>query len=224
MIPLTNIHQIEMTSRCNLACVYCVHPIMPRAKLDMSDAVFDRALAWVEFFIGHGTQYAEVNFTGIGEAFLHPAVVERIAEAKRRFSGLHVVIPTNGLLLTDAIAEKLAPLGVRLWISMHVPVKAAKAVEIARRHGILEGAALDPVSSGNDWAGQVEWTKPAYRMKCPWLHGGWGFVAADGRIFTCSLDGSGDSTLGHVNDLPAPIPTRRWKLCTTCYQDPPENA
>jgi len=34
MIPFQQIHQIEITSRCNLRCKYCVHPHMERAKVD----------------------------------------------------------------------------------------------------------------------------------------------------------------------------------------------
>lgn len=43
-MKLTAIHQIEITSRCNLRCRYCVHPHMGRVKEDMEPATFAKAL------------------------------------------------------------------------------------------------------------------------------------------------------------------------------------
>ena len=42
--PLGAIHQIEITSRCNLRCLYCPHSKMKRAKEDMTGEIFRAAM------------------------------------------------------------------------------------------------------------------------------------------------------------------------------------
>lgn len=225
-LGLRSIHQIELTSRCNLACIYCAHPkVMKRPKLDITDALFQRALAWIDHFVQAGTQNltGELNLSGIGETLLHPNVVEYVAEIRRKFGeGLQIIIPTNGLPLTDELARALAPHRPILLISMHVPARAAYAVEIARKYGIFGDAALSPVTSPNDWAGQVEWMKPAYRLHCPWLYLQRGFVTSDGRIYPCCLATSDEGAVGSVEMVPEPIELHRWKLCGGCYQVSPQ--
>lgn len=224
-LGLRSIHQIELTSRCNLACIYCAHPkVMTRPKIDITDALFERALAWIDHFVAQGTQdvAGELNLSGIGETLLHPSVVEYVAEIRRRYGeALQIVIPTNGLELTDELARALEPHRPVLLISMHVPARAAYAVEIAQRHGIFGEAALSPVTSPNDWAGQVEWMKPTYRLDCPWLYLQRAFVASDGRIYPCCLATSSEGVVGSVEMLPESIQLHRWKLCSGCYQVPP---
>lgn len=204
MIALGAVHQIELTSVCNLKCVYCTHPKMLRPKQHMTDEVFERALAWVEHFARAGTQTSELNLAGIGESTLHPKLVEYVAEARRRLgTQIRIVLATNGLVLDDALAERLAPYFPEIYVSMHVPVKAAPAVVALKRHGILAGTSLDAVTAPVDWAGQVEWTKP---------------------ILTCCFDSTGESKIGHVNDAPSSLPLHRWKLCNSCHLIPPETA
>jgi len=219
---LVSIHQIEITSRCNLKCVYCTHPNMPRVKEDMSERIFDRALTWVDhFYRVAGTQDSEVNLAGIGESTIHPKLVEFVAETRRRFPGARILFASNGLVLDEDLAARLAPYQPKVTISMHVPLKAAKAIEIAKRHGIYDGAGLDAATNPVDWAGQVAWTKPGFTSPCRFLHFQEGFVSADGRILTCCYDATGDSCVGHVNDEPSALPMKRWKLCDTCHLIPP---
>lgn len=51
MTPITALHQVEITSRCNLKCRYCAHPKMPRAKADMSEETFEATLKWAKRFV-----------------------------------------------------------------------------------------------------------------------------------------------------------------------------
>jgi len=78
---LTGIRSVEITSRCNLACRYCLHPIMPRPKLDMTEAIWERVKAWVQHFVDAGTQ-GEINLAGVGEPTLHPHLARYCLEMR----------------------------------------------------------------------------------------------------------------------------------------------
>src|SRR5262245_27520539 len=89
-VQVKDLHQIEITSRCNLRCVYCVHPHMPRAKEDMTEEVFLQSLKWAKHFHTVGTRVPggdvwkqkELNLAGIGESTIHPRFVEFIHLAR----------------------------------------------------------------------------------------------------------------------------------------------
>lgn len=218
--PLTSIHQIEMTSRCNLRCRYCVHPKMARAKIDMDEATFVRSLMWVSTFVRRGTQ-GELNLAGIGESTMHPEFVRYVHLAREALGwGRALVLATNGLLMTDELAQAIAPSKIMVWVSLHRPEKAGPAVEALRRAGILAGVSADPSISAIDWAGQVQWhVSVPERRQCPWVKGGWCVVLADGRVSRCCFDGSGIGVLGTVHDDLPSVETSPYALCRTCDQD-----
>jgi len=64
------IHQIEITSRCNLRCKYCVHPKMVREKGDMDRETYIKSLEWSAHFHKLNNQ-EELNLAGIGESTMH---------------------------------------------------------------------------------------------------------------------------------------------------------
>ena len=190
----------------------------------MTDEIFARTLVWRDWCLakGHNDTRGEVNLSGTGETLLHPRAAQYVAELRQRYgSELKIVIPTNGLCLTDELAEALAPSAPILLISTHVPLKAARAVQIAKKHGIYGSAELAPVQTPNDWGGQVEWIKPDYRYPCLWLHMREVFVDSEGRICPCSLDITGESAVAHVTDAPRELKPKPWRICKTCYQEIP---
>src|ERR1044072_6043239 len=82
--PIESIHQIEISSRCNLRCVYCPSkdldkPVADcgsgREKVDISMAHFERALEWAQQMHVRGTQ-GELALPGLGEALLHSDFVD----------------------------------------------------------------------------------------------------------------------------------------------------
>lgn len=218
--PLTNIHQIEITSRCNLRCRYCVHPKMARPKLDMDEATFVRSLMWVRLFRARNTQ-GQLNLAGIGESTMHPEFVRYVFMAREALGEAHdLILATNGLLVTDEMARAIAPSRIRVWVSLHRPEKAGPAVEALKRAGILAGVSADPSIAATDWAGQVQWHKSAPQGRaCPWVRGGWCIVLADGRVSRCCFDGSGVGVLGNVHSDLNLIETSPYVLCRTCDQD-----
>lgn len=227
--PIRDIHQIELTTRCNLKCHYCPHyPELPRVKEDMTWEIFEQSLALIGFYVRQGTQ-TELSLTGIGEAVLHPDFL-RMVERSRAAIGPQrmLTITTNGLLFDDAMCAALAPFKPSLFISLHRPERAALAVVAAKRHGIFAGTNSQFVTAAFDWAGtQKNWTPmvSAPRLKCEYLRSGWGVILVDGRVTTCCLDVDGSGVVGTVWDDPETLKLRPWgdasKGCQACHMEVP---
>lgn len=217
MFPIRTIHQIEMTSRCNLRCRYCAHPKMARAKLDMDDATYAKSLLWAQRLRG-----GELNLAGIGESTMHPEFVRNVFLAREAIGEqTDLILATNGLLMDDALAQAIAPTRIRVWVSLHRPEKAGPAVEALKRAGILAGVSGDPSIAAVDWAGQVNWfvSTPQKGVPCPWVKPGRVFILADGRVARCCFDATADDVIGTVDDDLTHLQTAPYKLCATCHHD-----
>jgi len=213
------VHQLELTSRCNLRCRYCPSPHLGREKLDMSDEIFSRGLFWATRFVRAGLQN-ELNLAGIGESTMHPRFAEYVKRA-RHAVGDRVLLSmaTNGLLITEELVAEIAPYHPAIWVSLHRPEKGGPAVEILKKHKLLHGVSADPSVAAIDWAGQVKWHVSTGRSPCPWVRGGRVFVMADGRISACCLDASGAGVIGTIFDDLTKLRTKPYKLCATCHHD-----
>lgn len=221
---ITSLHQIEITSRCNLRCIYCPSPAIVAGKypnrqaVDMSRETYERALEWVAYFIRKGTQ-GELNLAGIGESTIHPEFIPFVRMARNVMGPTgRIVFATNGIECSEEMVSELSALGARVYVSLHRPEKAGLAIELYRKYGLLEGVSVDPSINANDWAGQVKWTNSGQRFPCPWMALGWVAVLADGRFSKCCIDAQGIGILGHVNDPVGAIFTEPYKLCQSCYQ------
>lgn len=240
-MKLTHIHQIEITSQCNLRCPYCVHNKMARSHEHITDDVFYRALSMARSLHlknPHAQFKPELNLCGIGESTLHPKFAEYVRDARKVMPHeVDIILATNGLPATatkpgwtEQLAERIASFGtansqtgrIRIWVSLHRPEKAGPTIEILKRHDLLSGVSADPSVSSINWAGKVEYHVSAPRSPCPWLHFGWGFVMADGRISACCLDGDGEGIIGTVNDNADWIDVTPYTLCETCHHDKPK--
>lgn len=213
------IHQIEITSRCNLRCRYCTHPKMKRPKEDMEVETYIKALEWVARFVKEGTQ-KELNLAGIGESTMHPDFIHYV-EMAREIVGddCMIALATNGVALTEEIAQALMINDVWTWVSLHRPEKAGPAVEMLKKYDVLKGVSADPSVAAIDWAGQVNWHTSAQTKgePCQWLVFGRVMVMADGRVTQCCLDAEGRGIIGHVTDDLTEIKTGPYELCDTCH-------
>lgn len=218
--PVQALHQIELSSFCNLRCVYCVSPKLQRPKVHMSEAHFVAALAHAGHYIAQGTQ-DQINMAGIGESTLHPRFVEFLRLARLTLPRTTFLFATNGLLMTHELAKALAEIqGVFCWVSLHRPEKAGPAIEIAKRYGIFAGTSSDPAVNANNWAGQVDWFETNNTViPCRWLRYGLSMAMADGRVTACCLDGAGAGVIGHVEDPVGSLVTRPYPLCSTCHHE-----
>ena len=221
MFPIRHIHQIEMTSRCNLRCRYCPSPHLPRPKIDMTEAYYKQTLRWARHFMIAAGGQRELNLAGIGESTLHPDFVRFVFLAREAMGdGVMLALATNGLLMTDELAAAIAPARPAVWVSMHRPEKAGPAVEVLKKHNLLYGVSVDPALAAIDWAGQVKWHVSAgAKRECQWVKHGRVFVMADGRVSRCCLDASGVGVFAHVDDDLRRFETSPYVLCRTCDQD-----
>lgn len=215
--PVTQIHEIELSSRCNLACVYCPHPKMRRAKLDMGWATFDAALRHVEYYCKQGTQ-GELALTGIGEALLHPDFVEMLLKARSVIGPKRLLtFSTNGLLLTREIIDAVKSANPMVFVSLHRPEAAAPAVERLRLSGLRYGTNAAFVTSALNWVGDVNWHVSHARQTCEYLRSGWAVIRADGNVGTCCWDAeTAESEIGHVSQSPGTLVTAPHSACGRC--------
>lgn len=223
-MKVQSIHQIEITSRCNLRCKYCVHPTMARVKEDMAWETFETALRWVGRFIEEKTQGHELNLCGIGESTMHPEFSHMVRRA-REVIGPHreLILATNGVGVTEAHAEAMREAHMRVWVSLHRPEKAGPTLNMLQRYGVLAGVSADPSIASVDWAGQVDWEVTAPKgQECLWLRDSRAFVAANGDVLTCCFDGSGvEGRLGTVWEDVRGMESRAYGLCGKCHLRPP---
>jgi hypothetical protein len=215
--PVEEVHQIEVTTFCNLRCVYCPSPKLeqhrgqPKRHMDL--AVFERALWWARRLPNQG----ELSITGIGETLLHPQWQELMAMARRALPTNFINFSTNGLLLDDAACEVLKRHRIQVYVSLHRPEKAGPAIEAARRAGIYLQENASAATSAFDWAGQVPWHVSAPAAPCEWLKRGWVNILVDGRISTCCLDAAGAGVVGHVDDDVGSVSVKPYSLCDGCH-------
>lgn len=215
-VPLREIHEIEFTSRCNLACRYCPHPKMKRAKADMLQWAFDATMQHLQHYVDQGTQ-GEVSLTGIGETLMHLAfkpwarVVRQVIGPTRK-----LVISTNGLLMTKDLAEFMASLDMHVYVSGHRPEKAGPAIELLKAAGCKVGANTAFMDNAIDWAGQVEWFVSTDAHMCSYLQKRWAAVRQDGSVNTCCMDAESLAPIGSVFDEVGSLRTWATDVCKGC--------
>ena len=94
---------LEITTRCNLACAFCARSASTGPARDMSLATFRRVLD----LLPHAYR---VTLVGLGEPLLHPGLPAMVAEASR--AGRRVALATNALLLTGELSRQLLDAGL----------------------------------------------------------------------------------------------------------------
>lgn len=224
-VRITTVHQIEVSSRCNLRCRYCPHPGLQREKADMAWATFVQAIDWANELGG-----PELSFTGMGEALLHPNIEEMLRRARAWLPKTWFLMATNGLCLVDrkdpvraaGLLETLRDCRVTVFVSTHRPEVAGPAIERLRKAGVNVGTNDAFVTSGFDWAGQVEWHGlPAPKSVCQYLAQGWATVLQDGSVVNCCMDAHGLYPCGNVNDAQRPKHFAPIPLCANCHLEVP---
>jgi MoaA/NifB/PqqE/SkfB family radical SAM enzyme/pimeloyl-ACP methyl ester carboxylesterase len=94
---------IEVTTRCNLACPHCARQSYPRKAKDMSPELFERLLD----LLPHAYR---ITLVGLGEPLLHPHIVHLVTLAKTK--GRRVAIATNAMALTEDLSAQLLEAGL----------------------------------------------------------------------------------------------------------------
>ena len=230
MITLKTITTIELSSKCNLKCLYCVNRLITknsdRKPQIMSKKVFDRSLYWLEKLCQLGTQ-KEVNLNGNGESTLDPDLIKRIHDVRDCIgANRQLAFCTNGINMNPELANKLRGSGInRVDVSPHSPYHARKAISIlvAAGHSVL--CTPGAIIQSHNWAGQLE---PEHQIpcrvviKCDPLIEGRGYIQAEGTVSPCCYDYRNLGTFGTVFDknlLEREI--KPYELCKTCHQKIP---
>lgn len=223
MINMREVHEVELSSRCNLACKYCPHPVLERPKTDMQPDVFFATLDLIRHYCDAGTQ-TEVSLTGIGEAILHPMFDEYLIKLRIVLGeGRPIVLSTNGVAMTPDLAGLLADVSVQVFVSLHRPEVAKPAVDMLREAGAQFAVNAAFAFSAIDWAGQVKVDAPMMRRRdCDYLRKGWGVVRVDGKITTCCMDAHTKYAFGTVYSPPEMLWLTSTKLCETCNLSVPK--
>lgn len=214
-IPVREIHEIELSSICNLACVYCPHPNLKRAKGDMPWETFERTLEHVAYLCRAGTQ-GEVSLTGLGEALLYPRFEEAARRVREVVGQRVIVLSTNGLAVTRELARLLCELHIGVYVSLHRPEVATPALVMLQEAGCGTATNTGFVDSSLDWAGQVEWHVSAPRVQCGYLTQGWAVVRQNGDIDACCMDAHDLHPIATVWDEPGTLMTHATPLCGGC--------
>ncbi|MGC8840293.1 MAG: radical SAM/SPASM domain-containing protein [Candidatus Sumerlaeaceae bacterium] len=101
---------IEVTDECNLRCPMCTQTVLSGPRKRISLDVFAKIRPLLRYM-------DLIHFTGCGETFLHPQLMEMLAEVPHEHCAVRII--TNGLLLGEAISRRLIELGLHeLWISI----------------------------------------------------------------------------------------------------------
>jgi antitoxin component of MazEF toxin-antitoxin module len=104
---------VELTNRCNLNCSTCMRNVWDVEYGHMSMDLFEQILASLD----KAPEKPELFFGGYGEPLSHPKVLSMIERAKDR--GYRVSLITNGILLTEPIAQRMIDLNLdMLWVSL----------------------------------------------------------------------------------------------------------
>lgn len=214
--PLREIHEIEFSSKCNLACRYCPHPKMQREKAHMSSEVFEATMRHVQYYVDAGTQ-GEVSLTGIGEAILHPFFVPWMREVRGVIGkSRKLVVATNGVVMNSEVAHAMAAVDAHVYVSGHRPEKAGPAIEMLRAAGCKFGLNSAFMDNAMDWAGQVEWYVSTDAHMCSYLDKRWGAVRQDGSVNTCCMDAESLHPVGNVRDDVGSLRIWATELCKGC--------
>lgn len=196
MIPfprnVLSLHQIEVTSACDLRCVFCpskdiVDGVYAEKDADgkivggrrgehMSRKNYLRALEWTAWSVANGKD--EINLAGTGETTIHPDFLEYMRLARECVGPrVRLFLTTNGISMTLEKAKVLKELNVAVWVSLHQPARASMGIQHLKDAGFSMGGKLlpgweeqqggvscDEVMGPMNWAGQVRFA-PAEKAR-----------------------------------------------------------
>lgn len=131
-MPLPKIIQIEVTTACQLLCVFCPHTVMAKewVRTHMSWEVFSSLLP----FVRHTKL---VHLQGWGEPLLHPRLWDMAVAIKERHG--RVSLTTNALLLDESAAKEACRIGLDL-----VAISVAGALG-ETNDSLRAGSHLEPI-------------------------------------------------------------------------------
>jgi MoaA/NifB/PqqE/SkfB family radical SAM enzyme len=124
--------EINITNKCDMNCLFCwIHS--PNLKEKLSEDWLSQNIDFnflkkvVDESVKVGTE--RILFSGIGEPFLHPQIMDMIKYVKSK--GVELEIVTNGASLTKSDINNLSEFGVD-WLT--VSISASRSESYAKLH------------------------------------------------------------------------------------------
>lgn len=112
--------EIEVTNRCNLACLHCI-----RNRPDFHPQLGDMSLEDFEAILHQFPRILTLTLTGFGEMLMHPRFVDIVRAARRLLPHANILGYTNGLLIGQRFAaEEIVRSGIG---QIHFSMDAATA-------------------------------------------------------------------------------------------------
>lgn len=212
------IYAIEISGICNLKCAYCPHPNSKRKKGLMNKRTFLKSMSLVKKL-----NQDFVCLHNFGEPLMHPKLIEFIKIAKKQVK--HIVLSTNGILLTREMAISLKNAGLtRLYISSHSIKTGLKALYNCRGLNLVKEFRC---VFFHDWANTAPkkniFSKIFKRLPkpkaCCFVKNDWVVILWDGRINSCCIDMEGKGIIGSVFDKNLEkIKVKPFSLCKDCHK------
>lgn len=123
--------EIELTNRCNLACIQCLRSqgLKPYELGDMRMEDYQHILAQFP-------RALSVCLNGFGEPLMHPRFLDIVAYTRARLPGTKITIYSNGMLLQGALLERLPRSGLT-EINVSIDAATPETYSKVRRGGDL---------------------------------------------------------------------------------------
>ena len=109
--------RLELTSYCNAHCAPCHRSLMLRKPQHMDWNLVEKVVSEASQL---PERLQEVVLSDFGETMLYPAWERAAQLVARKLPSTHLVLPTNGTLLTDEVVEKLARLPTLKLVNLSV--------------------------------------------------------------------------------------------------------
>jgi MoaA/NifB/PqqE/SkfB family radical SAM enzyme len=128
---------VDITERCNLACIHCPHEKFTKTKFysaqDLEVELNTKLVDEVRNYGQGSTQY--IRYSSEGEPLLHAKACEMISYAAKK-SGVFVTLTTNGTILNAKAAQSLVESGVHM-IDISIDAFKAETYAKIRKNGDL---------------------------------------------------------------------------------------
>jgi MoaA/NifB/PqqE/SkfB family radical SAM enzyme len=128
--------EIELTNRCNLACIQCLRSrgLKPYRLGEMTFESYQKVLAQFPSLLN-------LSLNGFGEALMHPRLFEIVSYTKRQRPWLKVGIYSNGTLIDEDKAARLVDCGLT-EVNVSVDAATAETYKRVRRGGRISDVHL----------------------------------------------------------------------------------
>jgi MoaA/NifB/PqqE/SkfB family radical SAM enzyme len=157
--------QIDLTNQCNNDCIacWCNSPLlgdksMPE-QIRRQYLPYKKVIDLIDELYRMGTR--EIYFTGGGEPFMHPKVVEIMRMIKKR--DMHLDMSTNFTLVNKSMAKQIVDIGVD---HMTLSLWSATADTYARQHPNKDGQTFERMTEIIDYIADL---KDRYHTRRPAL-------------------------------------------------------